>query len=74
MDYHHDPALAALVVHMAFCPEGRAAKPEEIAARMHIAAQDGSGPEALTAIGRRVLADPSDIPAFSAALAELLRK
>lgn len=70
MNYHHDPDLAAWMVHMAYCPIGRAIKPEKIARRMVISVPDGSGP--LEAIGRRVLADPEDIPEFVAALSKLI--
>lgn len=74
MNYHHDPGLAAWAIHMIYCPLGRAATPEEIGRRMGISAPAGSGDRILEEIGRRVLADPSDIPAFATALAELLRK
>ena len=43
MNYHHDPDLAAWMVHMVYCPTGRAVKAEEIARRMGISVPDGSG-------------------------------
>lgn len=72
MNYHHDPGLAAWAVRMFFCPAGRAAEPEKIAQRMGIQDSDGSGNEILVEIGRRVLADPEDIPDFVAALNKLI--
>ena len=72
MNYHHDPGLAAWMVHMIYCPIGRSAAPEEIAQRMGIPDPDGSGNEILVEIGRRVLADPEDIPEFAAALSKLI--
>ena len=72
MNYHHDPGLAAWMVHMVYCPIGRAVKPEEIARRMDISVPDGSGP--LVTIGRRILADPEDIPEFVATLSKLMSK
>lgn len=70
MNYHHDPGLAAWMVRMLYCPAGRAAAPEEIAQRMGISIPDGS--EILVEIGRRVLADPEDIPEFVATLNKLI--
>ncbi len=70
MNYHHDPQLAAWMVHMIYCPIGRTAAPEEIAQRMGIPIPDGS--EILEEIGHRVLADPEDIPEFAAALSKLI--
>ena len=70
MNYHHDPDLAAWMVHMVYCPTGRAVKAEEIARRMGISVPDGSGP--LEAIGRRILVDPEDIPEFVATLNKLI--
>lgn len=74
MNYHHDPAIAAWVIHMLYCPAGRAAAPEEIAQRMQIPIPDGSGSghRVLEEIGHRVLADPEDIPDFVAALNKLI--
>lgn len=72
MNYHHDPEIAAKYVHMLYCPEGRAACPAEIAARMGITDQQMSDRAAAEAIGRLVLADPADIPAFAEQLMELL--
>lgn len=70
MNYHHDPDLAAWMVHTVYCPVGRAVTPEEIARRMEIPIPDGE--TALEAIGRRVLADPEDIPKFVEALSKLI--
>ena len=70
MNYHHDSSLAAWMVHMFYCPIGRSITPEEIARRMNINVHDGSGRTALEEIGRRVLADPDDIPDFVAALSK----
>ena len=72
MNYHHDPGLAAWMVRMLYCPAGRAAEPEEIAQRMGISVADGSGDKLLGEIGRRILADPEDIPDFVAALNKLI--
>ena len=72
MNYHRDPDLAAWMVHMVYCPIGRAVRPEEIARRMDISVPDGSGP--LEAIGRRILADPEDIPDFVAALNKVINR
>lgn len=72
MNYHHDPSLAAWVIHMLYCPAGRAVTPEEIARRMQIPIQGGSGNKILEEIGRRVLADPEDIPDFVAAFNKLI--
>ena len=66
MNYHHDPRLAAWVIHMLYCPVGRAVTPEEIAQRMQIPILT------LEEIGHRVLADPEDIPDFVAALNKLI--
>lgn len=74
MNYHHDPALAARIVHMAYCPIEGKVDLGKIAIRMGISPAGGSGSEMLEEIGRRVLANPADIPAFEAALAELLNK
>ena len=73
MNYHHNPEIAARAVHMLYCPEGRPASPEEIATRMGIMPQQQSRSGVLEEIGRRVLADPADIPAFAAKLEGLLR-
>ena len=70
MNYHHDPGLAAWMVHMTYCPIARAVNPEEIAHRMGISVPDGSGP--LEAIGQRILADPEDVPGFVTALSKLI--
>lgn len=70
MNYHHDPDLAAWMVHMTYCPIGRTVKPEEIARRMGISVPDWSGP--LEAIGQRILADPEDVPGFVTALSKLI--
>ena len=72
MNYHHDPQLAAWMVHMVYCPIGRTAAPEEIAQRMGIPIPDGSGNRILEEVGQRVLADPADIPDFVAALNKLI--
>lgn len=72
MNYHHDPRLAAWVIHMLYCPVGRAVTPEEIAQRMQIPILTGSGNRTLEEIGHRVLADPEDIPDFVAALNKLI--
>ena len=72
MNYHHDPGLAAWAVRMFFCPAGRVAAPEEIARRMDVSVLDGSGDRILNEIGRRVLADPEDIPEFVAELSRLI--
>lgn len=72
MNYHHDPGLAAWVVRMLYCPAERIAAPEEIAQRMDISVSCGSGGKILEEIGRRVLADPEDVPAFVAALSKLI--
>lgn len=72
MNYHHDPGLAAWMVRMLYCPAGRAAAPEEIAQRMGLSIPDGSGDRILEEIGRRVLADPEDIPEFVATLNKLI--
>ena len=72
MNYHHDPGLAAWMVRMIYCPAGRTAAPEEISRRMDISVLDGSGNRILEEVGRRVLADPADIPDFVAALNKLI--
>lgn len=72
MNYHHDPHLAAWMVHMIYCPAERTVTPEEIAQRMQISIQGGSENKILEEIGRRVLADSEDIPEFVAALSKLI--
>ncbi len=74
MNYHHNPNLAARMVHMLYCPAGQAAVPEEIAHRMGIPISDGNGDRILEEVGRRVLADPEDIPDFVATLSKLMSK
>ena len=70
MNYHHDPALAAWVIHTVYCPAGQTTIPERIAQRMEIPIPDGE--TALEAIGQRILADPTDIPEFVAELNKLI--
>ena len=72
MDYHHDPDLAAWVIHTIYCPAGQTTTPERIARRMEIPIPGGE--TALEAIGQRILVDPEDIPRFAAALSKLIGK
>ena len=71
MNYNQNPYLAARVLYLNFCPEGRKITPAELAQRMCFDAR-GSGADILERIGRHMMADPDDIPEFVAAMSRRL--
>lgn len=71
MNYNQNPYLAARVLYLNFCPEGRKITPAELAQRMCFDAS-GSGADILERIGRHMMADPDDIPGFVAAMSRRL--
>lgn len=71
MNFNQNPYLAARVVYLNFCPEGRKITPAELAQKMRID-PSGSGPDILERIGRHMMADPDDIPEFVAAMSRRL--
>lgn len=71
MTYHKDPKKAASVVHQVFCPASGRVDPVQIFRFMKISLPDGSREDQLAEVGRRILADPADIPEFIRELEQL---
>lgn len=68
MSYHHDPVLAARIIHLTFCGLDGVIDPERVLHRMGVTPPEGSRSVKIKIIGKRILADGTDIEAFVEAL------
>lgn len=71
MTYHREPQLAACIVHQAFCPINGRVDPADILRRMRVPVPDGTRAELMEEVGRRIMADPADVPEFVRELEKL---
>lgn len=71
MSYHHDPVLAARLIHLTFCGLDGVIDPERVLYRMGVTPPESGRTAQIEAIGQRILADETDIEAFMEALEAL---
>lgn len=71
MSYHHDPVLAARLIHLTFCGLDGVIDPERVLYRMGVTPPEDGRTARIEAIGQRILADRAGIEAFVEALEAL---
>lgn len=71
MSYHHDPVLAARIIHLTFCGMDGVIDPERVLCKMGVTPPESGRTAQIEAIGERILADETDIEAFVQALEAL---